>query len=404
MKLKKSIILYSLFTMLFVNIADAARFGGGKSRGFQRSFSGNNLNYKSRNNNAFNRSNNSNQNNNNFQNNSTNTSGMSATKAAVVGALAGAAGGYMLGKSSNQNNTEQNINKSEPVQNSIASQNNVSDINAATTSSQVINNTNETNNNIINQNTASDNNKLNNPNPINNANTSNINNTNDTHTNNALSNIINNNIPIGIILILLLLLGIGLMFFRKKIIDDPILKNNNQNKPKNINQATMQNKTSNNVVKPDFSNEKMPDGIEQVYFLRQVKGMFLHIQSMNNKENMQEIAKYLTPELYNEIQADIENNQTIADFSKLNCQLLNAEKINDTIHASVEFFGLVSDEPNMPHQDFYEVWNFIKSDATEGKWLIAGIKVNNSKVHDNQSEAQDHNTNNNNSTTQHELD
>lgn len=47
----------------------------------------------------------------------------------------------------------------------------------------------------------------------------------------------------------------------------------------------------------------MADGIEVQFFLRQAKGMFLHIQSMNTPENVSEIAKYMTPELYFEMKS-----------------------------------------------------------------------------------------------------
>jgi predicted lipid-binding transport protein (Tim44 family) len=95
---------------------------------------------------------------------------------------------------------------------------------------------------------------------------------------------------------------------------------------------------------------------------------------MNNQENVAEVAKYMTPELYQEIREEIMNNNFIADFSNLECQLLNCEMKDNTLIASVRFFGNVSDEPNQSPQPFSEVWNFIKTDLQTGKWLVAGIQ------------------------------
>jgi predicted lipid-binding transport protein (Tim44 family) len=120
--------------------------------------------------------------------------------------------------------------------------------------------------------------------------------------------------------------------------------------------------------------ERMPDGVETIYFLRQVKGMFLHIQSMNNAANIDEIAKYMTPDLYKEISNDIINNASIADFSSLDCCLINSETNDNQLVASVKFFGNVSEEPDQPAKPFTEIWNFIKPDITINRWLVAGIQ------------------------------
>jgi predicted lipid-binding transport protein (Tim44 family) len=269
--------------------------------------------------------------NNNTQPNTNNAqprSGMGAGTAAVLGAAAGAAGGYMLGKSmSNENKQTASGTVSQQAQ-------------TATT------------NNI----------------------------------NNAAQN--ESKIPWGIISILVILLVIGLMFFRKK--SRPEFQNsngfnNNQNNSFNIPniqkreaspQYNAQNNQDNANQNNSFNDEKMPDGIEKMYFLRQAKGIFLHIQSMNNPENLSEIVKYLTPDLYNEIKEDIANNQTIADFPVLNCNLISANIENNQLVASVSFNGVVSESPDQPSQPFFEIWNFVKTDLNTNKWLVAGIQQN----------------------------
>jgi predicted lipid-binding transport protein (Tim44 family) len=238
--------------------------------------------------------------------------GMGAGTAALLGAAAGAAGGYMLGKSSNSGNAS-------GTQTGMRSE---------------------------------------------------------------------SNIPWGMIGILAVLLFLGLMLFRKSKANPGFFGNsgninssnggfniptlNRTNMAANTAQAQFSNQSSS---MPNNMTDKMPDGIEPIYFLRQVKGMFLHIQSMNNPDNITEIEKYMTAGLYQEIRSSVSENTFVADFANLDCQLLGSEMVNAQLVASVKFFGMVSDEPNQPSHPFSEIWNFVKTDlTTSGKWLVAGIQ------------------------------
>lgn len=201
-------------------------------------------------------------------------------------------------------------------------------------------------------------------------------------------------IPWGIIGILGLLLVIGLMIFRRKTATQGANNNalgglqqpgNNSFDIPNIRRDNMAASSSMNnaagaaPVTVNPLQEKMVDGIEVQYFLRQAKGMFLHIQSMNTPENVSEVAKYMTPELYTELQQLIASNDYVADFSQLDCQLLQSTAENGNFIASVKFFGKVSESPDTPVVDFAEIWNFIKpATVANAKWLVAGIQQVNS--------------------------
>ena len=304
MKFNKYLLILLSFVMLYSQSAFAARFGGGKSFGMQRNVS----NYSTQN-----RS---------FQQQPQSMTsgqqgqGMRAGTAAMLGAAAGAAGGYMLGRNSNNN------------------------INASGTSNGEI-----------------------------------------------AANEPNNSTPWGMIGILAILLCLGLMLFRKSKANPGFFGNSgNINNPNGFNNPTInrtnatpntQNNGFKNQAAPIATNmmDRMPDGIEALYFLRQVKGMFLHIQSMNNQENVTEIQKYMTDSLYNEVRSTVFQNSFVADFTNLDCQLLNSEMVNNQLVASVKFFGMVSDEPEQPSHPFSEIWNFIKTDlTTTGKWLVTGIQ------------------------------
>lgn len=202
-------------------------------------------------------------------------------------------------------------------------------------------------------------------------------------------------IPWGIIAILGILLAIGLMIFRRKAapsvnpanMSNSVNNGNTNNfeipniRKDNANYTTNNQQSTSSSPAPAINplTERMADGIEVQFFLRQAKGMFLHIQSMNTPENVSEIAKYMTPELYFEMKSLISENDYVADFSQLDMQYLQSTTENNQYIASVKFFGKVSESPTSPTVDFSEIWHFVKSlNVENAKWLVAGIQQVNS--------------------------
>lgn len=196
-------------------------------------------------------------------------------------------------------------------------------------------------------------------------------------------------IPWGVIGILGMLLVIGLMIFRRKTAPAANSANFNGSAPNgngfqiptiNRDNANYNVQAQNNPgaapMQANYQNmERMADGVEAQFFLRQVKGMFLHIQSMNTPDNVSEVAKYMTPDLYSEVKSMITGNDYVADFSQLDCQYLQSAIENGQYVASAKFFGKVSESPNSPVVDFSEIWHFVKPTGVDGaKWLVAGIQ------------------------------
>jgi hypothetical protein len=122
-----------------------------------------------------------------------------------------------------------------------------------------------------------------------------------------------------------------------------------------------------------FAPARLPDGTETPYFLRQVKATFLHLQSLNSPDTLDEVRRYMTPQLFEEIRGEIASNGMTADFSDLDCQLVEAAEENGRFVASVRFFGQVSEEVNTPSVPFSETWHFVKEPGST-KWMVAGIQ------------------------------
>lgn len=360
MHLNKKFLLISIFTLIIIFFSQnalAGRVGGGKNYGSKRSFLKSNSSQQYRAEPKRTLQNNNTTTNTNTQPQQNNKNGsIGIGKAALLGAMAGATGGYLAGKHIDTN-TESENNNSTIINDS--------------TQQAIVDSPQQPQVNV------SQNRQINSSNNL-------------------------DNIPWNIIGILGILLFIGLIFFKRRSdtynnknpdngFNDQLYSQHQNTSTKSFNIPSIKrtdgisaidnekllnlvNQSQLNNGQNSFQHERMADGVEVVYFIRQIKGMFLHIQSMNNVENIDEIAKYMTPEFYNEIKHEIINNKSLADFSDLNCELLNSETVGQTLVASVKFSGMVSEDVGQQMKPFSEVWNFVKTDLNFGKWLVNGIQ------------------------------
>ena len=124
------------------------------------------------------------------------------------------------------------------------------------------------------------------------------------------------------------------------------------------------------------SGNQLPDGTEPAAFLRVARQRFNHIQSVNSASNVEEIRRYLTPELFNSMYQDIMANQDqdVAEFSNLNAMVADTATENGQYIVSVRFTGTVSEDLNSPPQPFTEIWHFVKPAGSQQDWVVAGIQ------------------------------
>ena len=119
---------------------------------------------------------------------------------------------------------------------------------------------------------------------------------------------------------------------------------------------------------------RLPDGTETPAFLRQAKASFLHVQTMNGAAHLDSLAHYVTPQMLDEVKAQVLANQEPADFPRLECELVEATTEGDQFVASVRFYGEVSESSATDPVHFSEIWHFVKKTNEPLKWLVAGIQ------------------------------
>lgn len=125
---------------------------------------------------------------------------------------------------------------------------------------------------------------------------------------------------------------------------------------------------------PVANTGRLPDGTEAAAFLRQARASFQHIQSLNSPEQMEEVRKYLSPELFDALKAEIGANREVAEFIDLQADLLDSSRENGQLVASVRFSGRVSESLNAPAVPFAEIWHFVRPGENDPRWVLAGIE------------------------------
>ena len=66
-------------------------------------------------------------------------------------------------------------------------------------------------------------------------------------------------------------------------------------------------------------------------------------------------------------------NQT--DVVMLEASLLGVEYLGEAYMASVEFSGMIREEPSAGPSPFREVWNMTKPKSGQSGWLVAGVQA-----------------------------
>jgi len=117
----------------------------------------------------------------------------------------------------------------------------------------------------------------------------------------------------------------------------------------------------------------VPAGFDMTGFLRTAKLQFIRLQAANDSGRVDEIREFTTPEMFDELRADLQSGQR-TDVVALNADLLELAQEKDSYWASVRFSGTVREEKDGEPIGFEEVWNLVKPADGSSGWLLAGIQ------------------------------
>jgi len=118
---------------------------------------------------------------------------------------------------------------------------------------------------------------------------------------------------------------------------------------------------------------RVPAGFDMTGFLRTAKMQFIRLQAANDSGRIDEIRDFTTPEMFEELRAEIRGGQQ-TDVVALNADLLELAQEKERFWASVRFSGTVREEQGADAVGFEEVWNLVKPADGSSGWLLAGIQ------------------------------
>jgi len=127
----------------------------------------------------------------------------------------------------------------------------------------------------------------------------------------------------------------------------------------------------------------VPSDFDVAGFLAAAKRNFTTLQSAWDRSDIDTLRSMMTDSMVGEIRTQLaereqhrdgaQPNQT--DVLMLEAQLLGIEDLGDAYMASVEFSGMIREEPSAGPSPFREVWNMTKPKDGKSGWLVAGLQA-----------------------------
>ena len=127
---------------------------------------------------------------------------------------------------------------------------------------------------------------------------------------------------------------------------------------------------------PEPFQSTLPPGFDQQAFLENAKQYFVTLQKSWDQGDLASLREFTTPDMFATIQQDLAGradsaNQT--DVLTINAQLLGIETADAHYFCSVQFSGMIREQPGAPASEFSEIWNLSKPVEGPGGWVLAGI-------------------------------
>jgi predicted lipid-binding transport protein (Tim44 family) len=129
-------------------------------------------------------------------------------------------------------------------------------------------------------------------------------------------------------------------------------------------------------------NWSVPNGFDVDGFLSKAKENFVTMQDAWDRSDTSSLRQMMTDSMLTEIKAQIAERDaassvgqmSMTEVVSLEAKLLGIEDSQDGYLASIEFTGMIREEPNAIPESFKEIWNMSRSKHDNSGWLLAGIQ------------------------------
>ena len=126
----------------------------------------------------------------------------------------------------------------------------------------------------------------------------------------------------------------------------------------------------------------VPAGFDSEGFLTAAKANFVTLQAAWDKSDIPALRAMMTDTMLKEIQSQLADREThtggghnLTEVVMIEARLLGIEELPQEYMASVEFSGMIREEPSAGPSAFREVWNMTKPRDGGSGWLVAGVQA-----------------------------
>jgi predicted lipid-binding transport protein (Tim44 family) len=126
----------------------------------------------------------------------------------------------------------------------------------------------------------------------------------------------------------------------------------------------------------------VPAGFDTEGFVAAAKRNFITLQDAWDRSDVATLRSMMTDEMLTEIKGQLADREregrgqpNRTEVVMLQAQLLGIEDLGTDYMASVEFSGMIREEPSAGPSPFREVWNMTKPKDGHSGWLVAGLQA-----------------------------
>lgn len=126
----------------------------------------------------------------------------------------------------------------------------------------------------------------------------------------------------------------------------------------------------------------IPAGFDAEAFVAAAKKHFVTLQDAWDRADLVTLRSMMTDGMVAEVQNQLAERESQGagqpnrtDVVMLEARLLGIEETGDDYLASVEFSGMIREDPSAGPSPFREVWNMTKPKNGAGGWLVAGVQA-----------------------------
>jgi predicted lipid-binding transport protein (Tim44 family) len=126
----------------------------------------------------------------------------------------------------------------------------------------------------------------------------------------------------------------------------------------------------------------VPAGFDTEGFLAACKRNFVSLQAAWDHSDLSALRAFMTDDMLNEIKTQLAERDThtgtpvnVTEVVMLDARLLGIEEGTEDYLASVEFSGMIRENPSIGPAPFREVWNMSKPKDGSAGWLVAGVQA-----------------------------